>query len=92
MRDIWHLQSRLTVKFGKKPEILLEHKRFRAAYDFLLLREESGEELDDLGAWWTEFQENAPSKRAEMSRDAPRPKRKRRRKRRSRNGNKRTPQ
>jgi poly(A) polymerase len=35
----------------------VDHRRFRAAYDFLLLREEAGEATGDLGAWWTEFQE-----------------------------------
>lgn len=60
MRDIWHLQARLPNTRGKKPEILVGHKRFRAAYDFLLLREKSGEQLDDLGAWWTTYQEQNP--------------------------------
>ena len=60
------------------------HKRFRAAYGFLLLREASGEQLDGLGDWWTQFQENAPEQRLEMTRDEPKPKRKRRRKRRPR--------
>ena len=60
MRDIWHLQSRLPNTRGKKPALLQGHKRFRAAYDFLLLREQSGEKLDNLGAWWTHFQEQNP--------------------------------
>ncbi|MBX2858506.1 MAG: polynucleotide adenylyltransferase PcnB, partial [Cellvibrionaceae bacterium] len=33
------------------------HPRFRAAYDFLLLREQSGEDLGGLGDWWTKFQD-----------------------------------
>jgi len=66
MRDIWSLQYRLPIKSGKKPETLLLHKRFRAAYDFLLLREESGEQLDELGAWWTQFQETAEEDRSEL--------------------------
>ncbi len=57
MRDIWNLQYRLPMRHGKKSEILLNHKRFRAAYDFLLLREDSGEKLNDLGEWWTRYQE-----------------------------------
>jgi len=60
MRAIWHLQSRLPNTRGKKPALLQGHKRFRAAYDFLLLREQSGEKLDNLGAWWTHFQEQNP--------------------------------
>lgn len=60
MRDIWHLQARLHNTRGKKPAAIARHKRFRAAYDFLLLREKSGEQLDDLGAWWTRYQEENP--------------------------------
>lgn len=56
MRDIWNLQWRLNRREGKRAQGLMEHQRFRAAYDFLLLREESGEELGGLGTWWTNFQ------------------------------------
>ncbi len=66
MRDIWNLQFRLPLRFGKKPDVLLTHKRFRAAYDFLLLREESGEELEGLGSWWTEYQEVTGDEREKM--------------------------
>jgi poly(A) polymerase len=66
MRDIWSLQYRLPTRSGKKPEALLLHKRFRAAYDFLLLREESGENLNTLGEWWTRFQATAEDQRGEM--------------------------
>src|SRR5690606_27147433 len=52
MREIWDLQVRLTNRRGKRAEMLLSHKRFRAAYDFLLLREAAGEELEGLGQWW----------------------------------------
>lgn len=56
MREIWEFQDRLERPRGKKAAELVEHRRFRAAYDFLLLREESGEECDQRGEWWTEFQ------------------------------------
>ncbi len=56
MREIWELQQRLPKRYGKQAYRLVQHPRFRAAYDFLLLREESGERLDKLGQWWTEFQ------------------------------------
>ena len=85
MREIWQLQSRLPNRFGKKPETLLGHKRFRAAYDFLLMREASGEELNGLGIWWTEFQENTPEHRMAMTLKQAGPGRKRKRKRRPRN-------
>lgn len=66
MREIWDLQVRLTNRRGRRAEQLLTHKRFRAAYDFLLLREASGENLDGLGQWWTEFQAANPERQAEM--------------------------
>ena len=83
MRDIWNLQFRLPLRHGKKPEILVTHKRFRAAYDFLLLREESGENLDNLGEWWTQYQEASIEERGSLQQKPP-PKRKRRRKRKRR--------
>ncbi len=57
MREIWEFQLRLQRRQGKKAAELVEHRRFRAAYDFLLLREQAGEETGGLGEWWTEFQE-----------------------------------
>lgn len=57
MRDIWDLQQRLPKRHGKRALQTYEHPRFRAAYDFLLLREEAGELESGLGAWWTAFQE-----------------------------------
>lgn len=56
MREIWEFQLRLERRKGRKAAELVDHRRFRAAYDFLLLREQAGEATDDLGAWWTEFQ------------------------------------
>lgn len=57
VRDIWDLQIRLERRQPKLIESLLEHPRFRAAYDFLVLREQSGENLSAAGQWWTEIQE-----------------------------------
>src|SRR5690606_39648650 len=56
MREIWDLQYRLPQRQGLRALRLLEHPRFRAAYDFLLMREAAGESLDGLGTWWTRFQ------------------------------------
>ena len=56
MREIWSLQQRFNRRDPKRAFALLEHPRFRAAYDFLLLREESGEHTQKLGEWWTQFQ------------------------------------
>lgn len=66
MREIWELQGRLPERFGSRAERLVERQRFRAAYDFLLLREESGEPLDGLGDWWTRYQECDTEQRRQM--------------------------
>ncbi|CAM3465137.1 polynucleotide adenylyltransferase PcnB [Parendozoicomonas haliclonae] len=60
MREIWDLQHRLERRQPKRIEELAAHPRFRAAYDFLLLREESGENLNGAGRWWTKYQEANP--------------------------------
>ena len=56
MREIWTLQVRLRRTTGLRPIRLVEHPRFRAAYDFMLLRRDAGEDIGDLCQWWTEFQ------------------------------------
>jgi poly(A) polymerase len=55
MRDIWAMQPRFDRRIGKSPYKLLEHPRFRAGYDFLLLRCASGEIETEIGEWWTAF-------------------------------------
>jgi len=66
MREIWSLQSRLERRTGKRAFRLLDHPRFRAAYDFLLLRAEVGEVDTDLAQWWTRFQEADDGQKREM--------------------------
>ena len=66
MKEIWLLQLRFEQRAGQRPFRLLEQPRFRAAYDFLLLRCASGEVADDLGLWWDEFQQTNADRRAEM--------------------------
>lgn len=56
MVEIWSMQLRLGSRGGRRAFRLLEHPRFRAAYDFMLLRGESGEVEQELCDWWTEFQ------------------------------------
>ena len=56
MQEIWALQERLPYRYGKRAETVLAHPRFRAAYDFLLLREDAGEDTGNLGQWWTDYQ------------------------------------
>ncbi|WP_226666156.1 polynucleotide adenylyltransferase PcnB [Microbulbifer aggregans] len=72
MREIWDMQSRLPRRGGERAFRLMEHPRFRAAYDFLLLREDSGEIPKGLGQWWTEFQQADEDGRTQMVREAPR--------------------
>ena len=55
-REIWVLQSRLKNRTSKRAHRLLVHQRFRAAYDFLVLRAQAGEAIQDLADWWTDFQ------------------------------------
>lgn len=66
MRDTWHLQTQLARRDGHRAQRLFEHPRFRAAYDFILMREESGENLDGLGKWWTDYQDANEAQRTEM--------------------------
>ncbi|RMG54262.1 MAG: polynucleotide adenylyltransferase PcnB, partial [Gammaproteobacteria bacterium] len=68
MREIWQLQARLRFTRGKRPFRTLEHPRFRAAYDFLCLRAQAGEEeLAPLCEWWTRFQDVDEAERQRMA-------------------------
>lgn len=69
MREIWDLQYRLNQRAGIRALRLLDHPRFRAAYDFLLMREDAGEKLDGLGSWWTHFQTANDEQREQMIKD-----------------------
>ncbi len=66
VREIWELQDRLPWRNGKRAERVFEHTRFRAAYDFVLLRESAGEDLEGLGDWWTRYQDTDAAGRAEL--------------------------
>ena len=68
-REIWDMQERLPRRSGKRADTLLAHPRFRAAYDFLLLRESAGEPTEGLGDWWTQYQDASDSERREMISD-----------------------
>ena len=83
MKEIWQLQFRLDNRAGNRAQKLFEHPRFRAAYDFVLLREEAGEDLHQLGKWWTDYQAADESTRQRMAQsvDKPATPRRRRRKR-----------
>jgi len=58
IKDIWVLQLKLHSRIGKQPFKTLKHPRFRAAYDFLLIREKVSCDGNYLGNWWTDFQKD----------------------------------
>ena len=60
MIEIFQLQSRFLQRQGKRPQRLMEHPRFRAAYDFFVLRAQAGEADLEVATWWTELQAGNP--------------------------------
>jgi poly(A) polymerase len=64
MREMLSLQPRFESKRGKRAMKLLDHRRFRAAYDFMLLLTEVGLGNEDTGQFWTDVQTQAPAERA----------------------------
>jgi poly(A) polymerase len=55
MRDIWSMQPRFEKRVGSSPYSLLEQPRFRAGFDFLRLRAQTGEIDLELAEWWEKF-------------------------------------
>ena len=83
MRDIWALQSRFRFQSGRRAYAVLQHPKFRAAYDFLCLRANAGETTIDDCRWWTEIQEKKPEEQKRIlsaQKGAPRKRRRRPRK------------
>lgn len=64
--EIWELQDRLEARRPRTIARLLENKRFRAAYDFLVLRSQAGELDEALTQWWTKIQEVDPPEQQQM--------------------------
>jgi poly(A) polymerase len=60
MREMLMMQRRFMQLRGVRAARLLEHNRFRAAYDFLLLRNAAGEVDSTVAEWWTELQAQSP--------------------------------
>jgi poly(A) polymerase len=79
MREIWHLQPRFHRRRGKQPARMIAHPRFRAAYDFLLLRAAVGEVDQELADWWTMAQNDPSTPAPGSGASAPGKPRKRRR-------------
>lgn len=78
MKEIWGLQPRFEQRAGKRPFALLNHPRFRAGYDFLLLRCESGELPMEMAEWWTSFMNADSAARSAMLMPDTLPKKRRR--------------
>jgi poly(A) polymerase len=90
LREIAGLQARLARRDGRRALRVLDHPRFRAAYDFLLVRAAAGEVEQELADWWTNIQPMNPEERIALVEQVPRdaagtqaPARRRRRRRRS---------
>jgi poly(A) polymerase len=71
MRDIVLMQPRFERRSGRRALRFLEHPRFRAAYDFLLLRAEAGEVDVELADWWTDLQAASDEDRIAMVENRP---------------------
>lgn len=56
VKEIWVLQYRFAQRRKKRVYAVLANQKFRAAFDFLLLREQAGEDVAELVAWWTDIQ------------------------------------
>lgn len=79
MKELWVAQPRFLQRGGGRPYRLLTHPRFRACYDFLLLRAEAGDVPKELADWWTVFQDADEDTRKSMLLQDEGPKKKRRR-------------
>ena len=64
--EIWRLQPRFTKLKTRSVYRLSNHPRFRAAYDFLLLRCSSDQEEKRYGEWWTKWQEASEASRKKL--------------------------
>ncbi|HND40422.1 MAG TPA: polynucleotide adenylyltransferase PcnB, partial [Accumulibacter sp.] len=67
MKDIWALQPRFQQRSGKRAYGILQQPRFKAGYDFLLLRTLAGEVESEIGNWWTDFLHADDESRASMA-------------------------
>lgn len=80
------MQPRFEHRRGNAPKRLMSHPRFRAAYDFLLLRAQAGEPVQELADWWTAAIAGEPPVVAEAHGGEMEPAPRRRRRRRRRGG------
>ena len=80
IREIWDMQSRLSNPQKRFVIRLFHHPRFRAAYDFLLLRAEAGEISSEIADWWTQFESGDNTTKQQLLAKLPDTKKTRRRK------------
>ena len=66
MREIWTMQPRFEKRTGSSPYSLLDQPRFRAGFDFLRLRAQTGEIEPELAEWWEKFSTAYDDERHEM--------------------------
>ena len=85
-QDIWQLQPKLERRTAADVAVALGHRRFRAAYDFLLLRAGMAEVPSELATWWTEAQTADPEELQQSLPAAPKARRRRARRRGRRGG------
>jgi len=67
MREVWNLQPKFNIRIGSKPSRLITHPRFRAGYDFLLLRAETGGADPELAQWWSKYQDASETEQRKMT-------------------------
>lgn len=65
-REIWQMQMRLEKRYGKRAQQLMTEQRFRAAYDFLEMRAQVGEEVTELYEWWRAYIDGDADVRKEL--------------------------
>jgi len=71
--EIWTLHFRLVSRKPRSISQLMNHRRFRAAYDFMLLRASLSEVDQDLADWWTDIQEVDETQKQQMIDDLSQP-------------------
>ncbi len=67
LKEMLALQSRFNTRKGVRSLRFLHHPRFRAAYDFMLLRASSGDFGDEAAQWWTQIQTRDEKGQREMA-------------------------
>ena len=78
-KETWITQDRLIKRNPRTIARLIQHKRFRAGFDFLCLRAETEVDLAESAEWWSTFQEQDEPVQQQMIAELPKPQRKRRR-------------